>query len=51
MNFHDFKFGEVVSDHMCEILYNDEDGWSSPVIKPFFYLNLHPFNSTLHYAF
>lgn len=47
----DFKFGEAISDHMGEILYNQEDGWAAPQIRPLFYLNLHPFNSSLHYAF
>lgn len=36
---------------MCEILWNDQEGWSAPVIKPLTFFNLHPFNSCIHYAF
>lgn len=25
-----FQFGEAISDHIGEILYNQEDGWSAP---------------------
>jgi len=35
---------------MIEIQWDDQNGWYTPVLKPFQNLSIHPFNSTLHYA-
>lgn len=43
-------FGANETDHILEILYEDKVGWSAPKIKPFGPIQVHPFNSTLHYA-
>eukprot|EP00331_Platyophrya_macrostoma_P030370 CAMPEP_0176444028 /NCGR_PEP_ID=MMETSP0127-20121128/22806_1 /TAXON_ID=938130 /ORGANISM="Platyophrya macrostoma, Strain WH" /LENGTH=400 /DNA_ID=CAMNT_0017829433 /DNA_START=35 /DNA_END=1237 /DNA_ORIENTATION=- len=44
------KFGEASTDHMLEIVWNKEGGWGKPKITPFRNLEIHPFNTTLHYA-
>lgn len=42
-------FGQEPTDHMLSI--TSKNGiWSKPEIKPFQNLQLHPFNSSLHYA-
>jgi len=46
----DFKFGHLSTDHMLVIEHYDNKGWSTPLIEPLRHLNLHPFNSTLHYS-
>ena len=43
-------FGAVETDHILEVLYDDQSGWHAPKIKPFGPLQIHPFNTTLHYA-
>jgi len=43
-------FGRTFTDHMLEIDYNETDGWSAPVIKPYGDLSLSPAASSLHYA-
>lgn len=35
---------------MLEIVWNKDRGWDKPQIVPFHNLEIHPFNSTLHYA-
>lgn len=44
------KFGEYHTDHMLEIDYSNEKGWSKPIISPFHNFSLDPRNSSLHYA-
>ncbi len=44
-------FGRIPTDYMVTVQYEVERGWSAPVIEPFGYLQINPFNSTLHYAF
>lgn len=43
-------FGNTFSDHMLEIDWKDETGWSNPVIKPYGPLAISPAASSLHYA-
>jgi branched-chain amino acid aminotransferase len=40
-----------MTDHMLEVKWNIEQGWDKPKIVPTHDFVLHPFNSTLHYAF
>jgi branched-chain amino acid aminotransferase len=35
---------------MLTISWNDKNGWGKPEIKPFAPFQIHPFNSSLHYA-
>ncbi|XP_054707315.1 branched-chain-amino-acid aminotransferase, cytosolic-like [Uloborus diversus] len=44
------KFGEVFSDHMFEVEWNEDDGWGVPRILPLHDLHLHPGAKILHYA-
>lgn len=44
------NFGAIQTDHMVEIKYSQNEGWSAPSIAPFQPLQIHPFNSTLHYS-
>ncbi len=46
----DLGFGQFVTDHMLEIYWTAEKGWSHPKIVPFHNFELHPTNTTLHYA-
>eukprot|EP01022_Parablepharisma_sp_SALTPOND_P017063 TRINITY_DN2648_c0_g1_i1.p1 TRINITY_DN2648_c0_g1~~TRINITY_DN2648_c0_g1_i1.p1 ORF type:complete len:464 (+),score=16.80 TRINITY_DN2648_c0_g1_i1:190-1392(+) len=46
----DFGFGQHPSDHLLEIYWNAEKGWSKPKISPLHNLEIHPMNTTLHYA-
>ena len=46
----DFKFGHLATDNMLLAEYSDGKGWSAPVIEPMKHFNIHPFNSTIHYA-
>jgi branched-chain amino acid aminotransferase len=50
VNSEALPFGAIETDHILEILYEDGKGWSAPKIKPFGPIQIHPFNSTLHYA-
>jgi branched-chain amino acid aminotransferase len=43
-------FGGTFTDHMLEIDWDHEKGWSNPVIKPVEKFQLDPWNSALHYA-
>jgi branched-chain amino acid aminotransferase len=49
-DFSKLAFGVENSDHMIDINYTSRDGWGVPQIKPFEMLQIHPFNSALHYA-
>ena len=46
----DLVFGDKSTDHMLEIDWSLEGGWTRPRIDPFHNLQIHPFNSALHYA-
>lgn len=43
-------FGKHCSDHMIEIHWNENSGWSQPHICPAHHFHLHPFAKVLHYA-
>uniref|UniRef100_A0A3Q2NUK2 Branched-chain-amino-acid aminotransferase n=1 Tax=Fundulus heteroclitus TaxID=8078 RepID=A0A3Q2NUK2_FUNHE len=43
-------FGTVFTDHMLTVEWNANEGWQSPLIRPFGNLSLHPACSALHYG-
>ena len=43
-------FGKQFTDHMLEVDWNSEKGWSNPKIVPYHDLAIPPSCSTLHYA-
>lgn len=43
-------FGAFTSDHMLEVDWQKEDGWSAPTITPYHKLELDPACSVFHYA-
>lgn len=43
-------FGLNDTDHMMVVESNVKTGWGKPEIKPLAPLEIHPFNSSLHYA-
>lgn len=43
-------FGAVTSDHMLEIDWHSDNGWSKPVITPYHNLSLDPASSVFHYG-
>lgn len=43
-------FGLNDTDHMLVVESNVQTGWGKPEIKPLAPLQIHPFNSSLHYA-
>lgn len=43
-------FGINDTDHMLTVLWDAKKGWGKPEIKPLAPLQIHPFNSSLHYA-
>lgn len=43
-------FGKHSTDHMFMCDYDVNEGWSKPQIVPFGPIQIHPFNSSLHYA-
>lgn len=43
-------FGHTFTDHMLTVSWNEKAGWSTPTIKPFGNLSLHPAASVLHYS-
>ncbi|CBZ50201.1 branched-chain-amino-acid aminotransferase, related [Neospora caninum Liverpool] len=45
-----FGFGQVFTDHMIEVDWDDQHGWYPPVLKPLGPVSLHPGISSLHYA-
>ncbi|XP_054708205.1 branched-chain-amino-acid aminotransferase, mitochondrial-like isoform X2 [Uloborus diversus] len=49
-NIQDVKFGHSFSDHMLEIEWSDEKGWSRPLISPLHNFSLHPASKVFHYA-
>jgi len=50
LNVSQVAFGSVFTDHMLCVDWCQQDGWSSPVIKPLTNLQLHPASCILHYA-
>ena len=44
-------FGSYFTDHLFEARWSADAGWDRPKIVPFHNFEIHPFNSTLHYAF
>ncbi|VDM95833.1 unnamed protein product [Thelazia callipaeda] len=44
------RFGHTFSDHMLEITWSNEKGWSRPLISPIHDLSLHPASKVFHYA-
>lgn len=44
------KFGSQFTPHMLEIDWSLSLGWSSPYIRPFSNISLHPASSSLHYG-
>ncbi len=44
-------FGKYNTDHILEVKWNAERGWDNPKILPTHDFNVHPFNSSFHYAF
>lgn len=43
-------FGKTFTDHLLEIDWNVDSGWSNPQIIPFDDLKIHPAASSLHYG-
>jgi branched-chain amino acid aminotransferase len=43
-------WGVLRTDYMLEVDWDEEVGWTEPVINPFHNLQIDPRNSTLHYA-
>ena len=43
-------FGKYFTDHMLEVNWDSDKGWSTPLISPLHYLQLHPAAKVLHYA-
>lgn len=43
-------FGKTFTDHMLEVEWTEQQGWSKPKIVPYHKLELHPSCSSLHYA-
>lgn len=43
-------FGRTFTDHMLTIEWDKSKGWSTPLIKPYGPLMLHPSASVFHYA-
>jgi len=43
-------FGSTFTDHMLEVDWDNDNGWTAPRITPFQNLSLHPGSSCMHYA-
>ena len=43
-------FGLYHTDHLFEVDFDPENGWSKPVVSPYHHLLIDPSNSALHYA-
>jgi branched-chain amino acid aminotransferase len=43
-------FGQVFTDHIFEMDYNDEKGWHNPTIRTLESLKMHPATSFIHYG-
>lgn len=50
LNAEKLRFGAHSTDHMLSIDYDCQKGWGKPYIHPFRNLEIHPFNTALHYA-
>jgi hypothetical protein len=48
--YDELKFGKSFSDHMLEIDWDAEKGWSVPKITPYHFLSISPAASSLHYG-
>ncbi|CAG2119390.1 unnamed protein product, partial [Medioppia subpectinata] len=48
--WNDLPFGKSFNDHMLEVNWNIDKGWSKPLIGPIHNLSLHPSAKVLHYA-
>ena len=46
----DFKFGQTHTDHMLEIDWSKENGWSAPKVVPYGKFRIHPAATSLHYG-
>jgi branched-chain amino acid aminotransferase len=44
------KFGHCYSDHMLEVDWSTDAGWTRPVLSPLHNFQLHPGSKVLHYA-
>lgn len=44
-------FGKTFTDHMLEVEWTLEDGWSTPKISPYHALSLDPASVVFHYSF
>lgn len=44
------QFGKTYSDHMLEVDWTTDKGWSKPIISPIHNLSLHPGCSVFQYA-
>jgi branched-chain amino acid aminotransferase len=49
-NFENLIFGQSYTDHMFECDWEKGKGWEKPKIVPFHNFDMHPANSSLHYA-
>ena len=47
---HNYVFGQLLTDYMLEIDWNNKDGWGKPVINTVRPFQIDPRNSTIHYA-
>jgi branched-chain amino acid aminotransferase len=43
-------FGLYHTDHLFEVDYEPQSGWSKPIVSPYHKLSIDPSNSSLHYA-
>lgn len=43
-------FGKYFTDHMLEVAWDSQKGWTKPIISPIHDLKLHPAAKVLHYA-
>ena len=43
-------FGQISTDYMATMRHDGNRGWLAPEIQPFQPLQIHPFNSSLHYG-
>lgn len=49
-NLKNVSFGKCFSDHMLEIEWSEDKGWSKPIISPTHDLLFHPATKVFHYA-
>ena len=43
-------FGKCFTDHMFEVEWDSDTGWTRPLISPFHDISIHPASKVLHYA-